>query len=529
MGIGIFVCLFASRYGVIQYSSHFNIVWIEHFSKALSEGIFYPRWQTDYFDGLGAPSFYFYPALPFFILAPFWFLFSFIGQESFIFLAYGLIIGLSGITCYIAFRPLFGQKIAFICAIIYEILPYHLIVDVFDRGALSEITTYIWIPLCASLLLKGGLLHNSRHRLPVFILCYTALILSHLPLTIIISGFLCVLQILRFPNLRDTFKFIACVLCSFALASPYVIPALSLMDTIQTHVWMKAIYYKNFPFFAGDGSGICLNGLISFIYALYIIASITIILYLSLNCKEGDRKQIIAPLLVVMAGAVFLLSPLSLFIWELLPFMKFIQFPWRVLIIFDIAIVLLIGVWLKTGNGFYKKSFLALLIPIIIFIGLNVYYMPDRERAVNIEHIQEIIQYKMQHDYPSSEFITAKGDHPRNINFESNFRPNIKNSSLVKRTTDSFIFEIQKLEAPQTVELRQYDYIGWVAMIEERGETRALEIRSSHQGLIEMTLPAGDYRLTVKRTILFQEYIGYIFSLLGLLILFILWRFLPLE
>ncbi|MBL4589255.1 MAG: hypothetical protein JKY11_04150, partial [Alphaproteobacteria bacterium] len=190
-----------------------------------------------------------------------------------------------------------------------------------------ELTLYIWIPLCVSLILKGGLLHKSKYRLYVFTLCYVGVLFSHLPGTIIISGFLLMLQIIRFSNVRDTLKFMFFVVCAFLIAGVYIIPAIGLMDTIQSSFWTDFIYYQNYPFFAKGGSGRYLNTLISMIYAGYICVAIGLILYVM---DKGDalvRRNILLPIMVVLAGVVFLLSPLSVLVWEHLPFMKFIQFP----------------------------------------------------------------------------------------------------------------------------------------------------------------------------------------------------------
>ena len=518
MAIGIVTCLIASQYGVIQYSSHFNIVWVEHFSKALSEGVMYPRWQTGYFDGLGAPPFYFYPSLPFYILSFLKALMPAMSMETFIFIGYGVIVGVSGLTCYTALKPLFNQRTAFVCAMLYEILPYHLLVDVFDRGAVSELTLYIWAPLCVSLILKGGLLHKSKYRLYVFTLCYVGVLFSHLPGTIIISGFLLMLQIIRFPNVRDTLKFMFFVVCAFLIAGVYIIPAIGLMDTIQSSFWTDFIYYQNYPFFAKGGSGRYLNTLISMIYAGYICVAIGLILYVM---DKGDalvRRNILLPIMVVLAGVVFLLSPLSVLVWEHLPFMKFIQFPWRFFVAFDMALIILIALWLNIGQGFYKKSIVAIVIALAMFTAFNTHYMPIRQQATKGE-IEEIIQTKIQKSYTSFEFITVDGHAPDSIDMPMMFASPINDATLTQQTTQGFTFDVS-LNSPQQVEFKQYNYVGWSVHAGEKN----IEISSSARGLMQMELPKGTYILSIQREKLVQEYVGQFISLFGLMLLFILWR-----
>lgn len=45
--------------------SHFQ--YITSFRTLLSAGIYYPRWLPEYFGGFGAPVFYFYPPLVYYV------------------------------------------------------------------------------------------------------------------------------------------------------------------------------------------------------------------------------------------------------------------------------------------------------------------------------------------------------------------------------------------------------------------------------------------------------------------------------
>ena len=51
-------------FGTWQDSTH-NFAWVDGFAAELQKGWIYPRWLSQGFDGLGSPSFYFYPPLPF--------------------------------------------------------------------------------------------------------------------------------------------------------------------------------------------------------------------------------------------------------------------------------------------------------------------------------------------------------------------------------------------------------------------------------------------------------------------------------
>ena len=44
-----------------------DVVWSDQFTALLKDGTLYPRWLPSSYDGLGAPIFYFYPPLAFYV------------------------------------------------------------------------------------------------------------------------------------------------------------------------------------------------------------------------------------------------------------------------------------------------------------------------------------------------------------------------------------------------------------------------------------------------------------------------------
>src|SRR6476620_7857586 len=52
---------------LLSDNAAWNLNWADQFARQVQGGILYPRWLADSFRGLGAPTFYFYPPLPFWI------------------------------------------------------------------------------------------------------------------------------------------------------------------------------------------------------------------------------------------------------------------------------------------------------------------------------------------------------------------------------------------------------------------------------------------------------------------------------
>ena len=169
-----------------SHSSMHNLTWAAQFAEQVRAGIPYPRWMAQSFEGLGAPSFYFYPPLPFWLDA----LVSLVTFDALpttyrLSLSSGLLLWISGLG-FFAWLRLQKAEVprALIGAIAYMAAPYHLL-DHYIRGAFAEFAAYTTMPFvfCALALIA------RRHRLggAALALAYAALVTSHLPTALLIS------------------------------------------------------------------------------------------------------------------------------------------------------------------------------------------------------------------------------------------------------------------------------------------------------------------------------------------------------
>ena len=80
----------------------YNIFWQKHFTEQLLAGEFFPRWLFNYIDGYGAPVFYFYAPLPFYLFSLIEIVFGNDGGNfSTLSIGYIMIFFFSGISFYI--------------------------------------------------------------------------------------------------------------------------------------------------------------------------------------------------------------------------------------------------------------------------------------------------------------------------------------------------------------------------------------------------------------------------------------------
>lgn len=126
---------------------------IEQFDKMLKSGTIYPRWLPDVNYGYGNawPNFYppgfYYAASLINAIADNWI------NTLFVITTLGL--AASSLAFYVFARTFFGKAASAIAAVLYALLPYHLI-DFFWRGAMPEFLCFVVLPLILLFLVRVG-------------------------------------------------------------------------------------------------------------------------------------------------------------------------------------------------------------------------------------------------------------------------------------------------------------------------------------------------------------------------------------
>lgn len=295
------------------HSAIYNFIWVKQFGAAISAGQLYPRWLPDSFEGLGSPTFFFYPPMAFWLSgglnAAGLTTLQAINAAGFLLLL-GSGFAMYGWLARRGTRPLLGASL-------YMLAPYHL-VDLYVRGALAEFAAFVWIPLIA--LAIEAL--PKRWAWPLLAASFAALILSHLPVALLVSVFLMApLLICRIREDRATFlPAVTALAAGVALAAFYLVPALTLQGYISKELLWGAYYQPaNWSIWkAGFGF---LGGLPLIGIGLALLAT-----------ASRSRWTLIA---LVAAAAALGLIPL---IWKL-PLLEQAQFPWRLLCVVEFAAI----------------------------------------------------------------------------------------------------------------------------------------------------------------------------------------------
>ncbi|WP_253343828.1 YfhO family protein [Sphingobium sp. OAS761] len=293
------------------HSYQYNMLWTQHFGEQMAAGHLYERWLPSSFEGLGSPTFYFYPPFAYWIAGAFRAagigLFAAINLTGFVLLA------ASGLSMHRwlasrGTRPLLG-------AALYMIAPYHLY-DIYVRGALAEAAAFVWLPLIA---LAIDRLPERRGAL-LLACAYAGLLVSHLPLAMLTGLFLIVPMIGRrlWHGGRVLPSAATAGAMAFALAAFYLPPALTLQDHVSTAMLWGADYR------ATDWS------VWNASFELFPCLAIGCIL-LAWTGRRGFWGLVA---ILTALGSIRLIP----FLWDV-PILDKVQFPWRAFALAEFATV----------------------------------------------------------------------------------------------------------------------------------------------------------------------------------------------
>ncbi len=184
---GLILAACAVIYPIVGHDNIVHLHWLSQFPKLFADGVFYPRWLPESYLGFGAPVFYFYPPLVYWVGG---ILYSLgVHSEYVMFQAITMLFTLlSGISAYWYLRTLTPSKRnAFIGAAIYCIFPYRF-ADMYLRNALSEHAAFVFLPIILLPLLYVQQ-ERGNERLKIILITaigWAGMFLTNIPTTVIV-------------------------------------------------------------------------------------------------------------------------------------------------------------------------------------------------------------------------------------------------------------------------------------------------------------------------------------------------------
>lgn len=341
----------------------FHLVnWFEA-AKQFSHGNLYPHWAYTPAFNAGEPRFVFYPPLSWMLGALLGLLLMHLpgvseaaGWSAAPILFTWIALTASGLTFHRLARPFVSANAAVLAATLYLANPYMLF-TAYERTAYGELLAAAWIPLLFHAMLR------DRVTIPRVALPLALLWLTNAPAAVMGSYTLAVLAAMRVVagyrrsasgsapelatgagiySLQLALRAMGGTALGLGLAAFYVVPAAYERHFVQ--IAMATItgmrIDQNFLFEHTGTSSDALDHdkvlhTASLIAVVLLIATVAALAATLLRRKARPSATAFPtlPLAILTAGIAFLLTPLSLPLWNHAPQASFLQFPWRLLAI----------------------------------------------------------------------------------------------------------------------------------------------------------------------------------------------------
>jgi hypothetical protein len=502
---------------------------IVEMNRSLQSFEFPVRWSQNFGFGYGMPLFNFYAPLPYYVAQ-----IPYVLTQNAIFsikILYFLNSVLAFIGMYLLAKELWGKTGGLISGAAFTFSTYRA-VDLFVRGAIGEATAMVLIPF----VLYG--VHRIRtHRTAG--LLYTAIALAAVLLSHNLIGMITVGLVLVYGWLSLGRKQIlwvcSAVVLALLLSAFYILPAYVEKDFTRVEESITTGYFDFHNHFVAlrqfvtstwgyGGSQPGLEDGMSFaLGAISLVLAVIALMGLFLTDK---KRKLGCVLLFFLAGSMFMASNKSVFIWEHIQQLKYLQFPWRFLTFVHIFLSLLTGasiLALQKLTG-HKTVLLSMSIVTVVLLATQArFFAPE----TYITHTAQF--YDTDPFFIRTQMSRTLNDYlPKQI--QNDAFPEATEERLTVLSGDGWVSVNQdhptKLRSTiscQTdcvIQINTFQFPGWQLIL--NGKPTSLEPALDFPVYI-LTLPSGEHDITVQLTDTPVRKLGNILSVIGIVVIFVLY------
>lgn len=556
----VFTPLFAPGYFYSAHDGRHSVFYLAMFDASIRDGALWPRWAMHHIQGYGYPTFIIQAPLGFYLGEIFVLLGAGYTLAAKLTWAVGFLASAWGMYALVLHwtrtteaqiptpghaRQLNRARLAALLAgLVYVFVPYHL-VGIYVRGALNDTLLFAWMPwvlLAFDRLIVGGGVPGWTRRLAVAILLLAATLLTHTFALISFAPLLVTFVLFRLgaswwqesPRtwrslLVPTGLALVGGVGALLLSTGFLLPLLSEGPHLQQQVYSTGTYdfRKHFVHFgqffnptwgfgySDDPGGV--NDGMSFQVGVMVLLLLIVALYLMATTGVRRRALMLYLSVITVALALFM-TPLAAPVWEAVPALGIIQFPWRLLSLVALPASALAGLTManllwQEGNGQRETAGTLVLGALVIlasagFIGAALEPVePWREdgRAV----------FRFEQEHPDMiaftnfvrEPFTAS---PMTADYAADGYSDVRGrtAALTRLAIVEGAGEIishssagssgggtVRMETPGVVRVHLFYFPGWRGYLD--GAPVPIRLSNPH-GLIEMDVPAGEHRIDVR-------------------------------
>jgi len=540
-------------------------------SRSWEHGVLFPRWAEGTYFGYGSPLFHYYASLTYYIGASAMHLFNITALD-----ALRLLIVVSMFTAstgmYFWGKQQFGRLSGVLMALAYTYAPYIVFTEPYGRGAYPELFAFALFPYvmwCFGRLWQGA----NGFRLSLASLSLMLLIISHnlmsLMLTVVLTGWIVwngVVSIVADRTnwrqvIRKPIYGLLAVAGGVGLSAYFWLPvfmessavalgnvtAVPILNFRNNFVTLTELFEPTPLLDEGALNGLVhqLNlGVMQWLFA--ITGFITVIAGIRYALKQGrhDDPQLRQGVyfMLVSVACIFLMLPVSLFVWEAISPLQLMQFPWRFLGVIAFTLAVLVGMnarWIEQLSPSWQIGASAIFVVLFILNAFPSLYAPEWTNETVDASIGGYLDAELNLEQSGTTFTNEY--RPVDV-----FSPPNATASLIADYRDGYPIDKSNVsdfvsvtpldnnpqymawdiesDEPFRMEVLTYYWLGWQAQID--GEIVDVAPSPEH-GLISFDAPAGVYTVEVLLAPTPARSLGNGISAITLIILLILpiaWR-----
>lgn len=500
------------------------------------EGILYPHWDASANYGAGEPRFVFYPPVS-------WLLGALIGivlpwtwtQVAFTLIAF---IG-CGLSFYTMAREWMTDDAATVSACIYLLNPYLMFVA-YERTAYGEMLSATLLPLLVLYALR-----QKASLLPLSFVIAT-LWLTNAPSAVMgcyLLALLVLIAAIRDRSYALIPRSVGAVALGLGLAAFYIVPAIYEQHWVEiTRAIAPGMRVEDSFLFGHTGESFHDHVLHTASWIAVILLAATVVAAL-LSWRDKRPNQLRAPLIATLIAVCILLLPFSDILWRHAPELKFLQFPWRWLLVLGLIMATFIGLSLRgslleaaTRKTIRTRAISMLALAVVMSsLAAFIFWQPcDDEdniaaqrstfRDTGFEGTDEYTvgnadNGDIQQDLPPVRILKTEDSDEADSSIEENpeWQPNTADTVDARLNINHWTSESKevavRLSTPAFAVFRLMDYPAW--QVQVNGKAVSARPRRD-DGLLAIPLDPGQSVITVRYTSTRDVELGRAPSLLAL-------------
>jgi hypothetical protein len=483
--------------------------WLEVLSQ-WKQGIVHPNWAALAHFAYGEPRFIFYPPASWTLGALLGSIFPWVLVPS---IYVWLALVAAGISMFMLARQWFDPRDATFAAVLYAVNPYHL-VTVYWRSAFAELLAAALVPILLLLVLRA---EEERRRVAFFLgVLLAGAWLINAPAAVMIHYSLALLLVVIAWQRRSPRVLIVgagAVLLGAALAAFYLLPAVYEQKwvNIAQAVSPGSRPLDNFLFVhTTDAEHDAFNRLMSWVAAMEIFLTLATAWAAR---GWGSRNRLLWYTLTIWAVACGLLMlAITNPLWEVLPKLRFMQFPWRWSLCLGVPFTLLLTFAVKRWTS---RALLYVAMLCVLAFVWHHFQPPWWDTAADLREMQD--NMATGKGYEGTDEYTPAGADSSSIDQDAR-RVTVDGPAHAAIRVSEWEAEEKvltaKMSAPDNLALRLFNYPAW--RVEVNGQLVSAATREA-TGQMLIPVSAGANRVHIRFTRTWDRIWGVWISLLTLI------------